>query len=206
MKVLLLSDIHSDFEKLETILRKSEFDVLFIAGDFTHFRPADVFKADEIISKYTSSCYAVHGNCDHEQVLQHNYDAITFIHRKSLPFEDFILHGIGGSGFTPFNTPSEYSENEIMEMVRELKLGGRDILLSHCPPKGILDRTYSGLHAGCDAIRDVIESFEIVMCGHIHESHGVVRNPTLVVNPGAAMWGRYALIDLKTFEVELRKV
>ncbi len=206
MRLLLLSDIHSDFEKLEIILKEVEFDVVFVAGDFTHFRPSDVFKADEILSKYASLCYAVHGNCDHEQVLQHRYDVITFIHCRSVPFEDYTLHGIGGSGFTPFNTPSEYSEDEMKGMVEKLNLGERNILLSHCPPKGTLDRTYSGIHAGCGVIRDFAEHFDVILCGHIHEAHGIERNPTLAVNPGPAMWGRYALINLETLEVELKKI
>ncbi len=206
MRLLLLSDIHSSFENLKRILEMEDFDAVVIAGDVTHFHPPDVFKADKIIAQHTDSCYAVHGNCDHEKVLEYDYDAIRFIHRESLTLDDFIIHGIGGSGITPFNTPSEYTEDEIREMVAGLKLGEKNILLSHCPPKGVLDRTYSGIHAGCSAIRELAKSFDAILCGHIHEAHGVDSKITLTVNPGPVMWGRYAIFDTKKMVAELKKV
>ncbi len=208
MRLLLLSDIHSSFENLKEILSRESFDAIVVAGDITHFRPADVFKADSIIAQHTDECFAVHGNCDHEKVLEHQYDGIRFIHRRSLRLDDFTIHGIGGSGITPFNTPSEYTDEEIMKMIGELKIEkeGRNILLTHCPPKGILDKTYSGVHAGCNAIREHVKSFDAILCGHIHEAHGVDDKITLAVNPGPVMWGRYALFDAEKMEVELRKI
>lgn len=51
---------------------------------------------------------------------------------------------------------------------------GTDILLTHGPAEGILDRTVYGKEVGCadllDAVRRVNPSFFV--CGHIHEAHG----------------------------------
>lgn len=211
MKLLLISDIHSEFENLRKILETTDFDAILIAGDITHFRPADVLKADSIFAQYSDSCFAVHGNCDYEEMLKYECDAIKFIHRHSVKFDDLALHGIGGSGITPFDTPSEYSEEEIRRMLLDLKLDDSrmNFLLSHCPPKGVLDKTYSGLHAGCEAIREHARSFDVVVCGHIHEAHGVegMRDgEKLAINPGPVIWRRYALLDTVRMNVELRKI
>lgn len=206
MRVLLLSDIHSSTQNLEKILNAAEYDAVFIAGDLTQFRPKDARVIDEILSEYIDSCLAVHGNCDHEVILREDYRTLKFIHGRSVEFDGYSVHGVGGSGITPFNTPSEYTEDEILEVIDSFVLGDFNILLSHCPPKGFLDRTYSGVHAGCEAIRERMEKFGVILCGHIHESHGVVSKPQLVVNPGPVMWGRFAIIDLEKGEAELRKL
>ncbi len=206
MRVLVVSDIHSHFANFEEILKSVDFDVLFISGDLTDFSVKDVFKVDEIISKYASECYAVHGNCDYETILNLDLDSITFIHAKSVKVDELTVHGLGGSGITPFNTPSEYPESEIERILANFKLSEVNVLLSHCPPKGILDKTRSGVHAGCAAIRKFAEKFDVIFCGHIHEAHGVVKGDVFAANPGPAAWRRYAVFDTNTFEVELHRL
>ena len=53
-----------------------------------------------------------------------------------------------------------------------------DILVSHEPPKGILDLTYHGFSAGSAYLRELVEHAEhkprLWLCGHIHESRGVI--------------------------------
>ena len=53
-----------------------------------------------------------------------------------------------------------------------------DILVSHEPPKGILDMTYHGFSAGSSYLRELVEHAEhkprLWLCGHIHESRGVL--------------------------------
>lgn len=209
MKILLLSDIHSSFEMLERILEKVEkadFDVLLIAGDLTQFKPTDAIRIDRILSEFTENCFAVHGNCDHEVILEGNYDSLKFIHGKSVEFNGYRIHGIGGSAITPFNTPSEYSASQMRSFMSNFRFGEKNILLSHCPPKGILDRTYSGLNVGCEAIRERIVEFDLILCGHVHECCGKANSPTLAVNPGPVMWGRFAIIDTENLEVSLMKL
>lgn len=50
-----------------------------------------------------------------------------------------------------------------------------DILITHGPPSGILDRTISGSNAGCG---DLLKKIELIkpkyhLFGHIHEAYGV---------------------------------
>ena len=53
-----------------------------------------------------------------------------------------------------------------------------DILVSHEPPKGVLDMTYHGFSAGSSYLRELVEHAQhkprLWLCGHIHESRGVL--------------------------------
>ncbi len=209
MKVLAISDTHSNFLVLKEILESENFDAIFVCGDITDFRGEDVLRFEQIVREVGVPCFAVHGNCDDELAIKllEKSEVVTFLHGKSVTFNDFTLHGVGGSNQTPFYTPSEYSEEYLEELIKGFEFGDENILISHCPPYGVLDRTYEGIHAGSTAVSLNLKFFDVVVCGHIHEAKGVERiRETLVVNPGSAASGNYALIDLEKRDVELRNV
>lgn len=206
MRVLLLSDIHSNTRNLEDILKREDFDLLLIAGDLTHFRKQDVITIDEVVSKYAPECYAVHGNCDNREIISYDLNAINFVHGKSLELEELTIHGIGGSLKTPFGTPSEYSEQDFEEILRNFKFSDFNLLISHSPAKYILDRTNYGENIGSEVIRRYLDNFQIALTGHVHESFGVYRDQRIVVNPGPVNWGRFAILNLERMEIELKKI
>ena len=47
-------------------------------------------------------------------------------------------------------------------------------MITHCPPKGILDKTEAGVKAGCALLRAEIQRIapKYHVFGHIHESYG----------------------------------
>ena len=77
-----------------------------------------------------------------------------------------------------------------------------DILVTHVPPKGVLDKCYNGDRAGSRYLHEAVCSSlvkpKLWLCGHIHEGYGfeVVRfgsdkaDATLVVNAANANAGR----------------
>jgi len=79
------------------------------------------------------------------------------------------------------------------------------VVLSHCPPNGLLDRTRDGSHIGHPPLRDYLDKAPeaplLVLCGHVHESFGQVRRGrTLVVNAATG----FALLDLDLFRGQAR--
>jgi hypothetical protein len=107
--------------------------------------------------------------------------------------------GVGGSSYTPFDTPFELAEEEIMDTLNRgwIDHGSRwTVLVSHEPPRDTrVDRTFSGMHVGSPSVRRFVEEKKpsIVFCGHIHEARGKDKiNDTIIVNPGAARHGNYA--------------
>ncbi len=91
--------------------------------------------------------------------------------------------GIGGAGPALFGFCYEWTEAQ----VRALTVPDCDILLCHAPPADTpLDRTLDGDHVGSVAIRErALAHRGALVCGHIHESPGVVQlGDCLVLNAG----------------------
>src|SRR5260370_29864326 len=83
--------------------------------------------------------------------------------------------GLGYSNSTPFNTPGEYSEDELAKRLAKFSSVNPRILVCHAPPRNTkLDRAGEGQHFGIQAVRDFIEQHqpEDFYCGHIHEAAG----------------------------------
>ena len=81
-----------------------------------------------------------------------------------------------------------------------------DILVTHGPVKGILDRTVYGQEVGCtdllDAVQNINPSYHI--CGHIHEAYGqVVLGNTNFIN-ASVLNEDYCLVN-PPIEFELKK-
>jgi predicted phosphodiesterase len=60
-----------------------------------------------------------------------------------------------------------------------------DVLVTHGPPMGVLDKTLRGEPVGCEALRDRVAQLRprLHVFGHIHEAYGVhEQNGTLFVN------------------------
>ncbi len=205
MKALVVSDIHSAFRRFKRVISAESFDIIVVCGDITDFAANHIPQFLEAVEDYT--CIAVHGNCDPpEAVSLLRSSDIHFIHGKSIELDGITFHGIGGSNYTPFFTPSEYSEDEIREVISNFTFGDFNVLVTHCPPKGILDFTYTRKRAGSEAIAEIADRFDVILCGHIHEARGIEEREFLAVNPGSVSAGRYAVVDLKERKAELKQV
>jgi predicted phosphodiesterase len=83
-----------------------------------------------------------------------------------------------------------------------------DVMCSHVPPKNLLDKCYSGGHAGSVTLRKAVEKMKtgppvLWLCGHIHEARGILRHDfggdqapeTLIINAANANPGMAEKID-----------
>jgi Icc-related predicted phosphoesterase len=176
MKLLIFSDIHGDKAALEKLMA-IEADYYFADGDLANWGRG-LGELGPIMQKRADRMYVLPGNHESEA------DIVRFceehglhnFHGKSIKIGEFFVAGLGYSNPTPFNTPGEYSEEELA--TRLGKFSGLDplILICHTPPKGTkLDRAGEGQHYGSQAVRDFIEREQPLYfyCGHIHEAAGV---------------------------------
>ena len=72
-----------------------------------------------------------------------------------------------------------------------------DILITHGPVYGILDRTVHGLHVGCETLKDTLKTIlpKVHICGHIHEAYGQMQTKdTLYIN-ASVLDVRYRLVN-----------
>lgn len=213
MRIITATDFHKELECLSKILEIGESsDVILFAGDFSTWGDASITKRMlEEIEFSPTKVYLVPGNMDNPTLFE---NCKANIHGKVIRIGNASLLGLGGSNPTPFNTPNEFSESSIKEMLDKLsdELRNEDsILLSHTPPFNTkADENAEGMHVGSKSVREFIHSKEpkLVICGHIHEARCIDRvGRGTVVNPGAAQNGHYAVIDFgKEIKVELKKL
>jgi len=189
VKVLVFSDIHSDSRALERLM-SIEADYYVCAGDLVNWgRQLDAM--GEILQRHAERVYVIPGN--HESASQIEDLCAKFglhqFHGEYVKVGEFYLTGLGYSNPTPFDTPGEYSEEEL-----ERKLHAFDglkpmIAVCHAPPYGtVLDRITNLKHAGSKAVREFLRREEprYFFCGHIHEAAGASDKlgPTSAMNVG----------------------
>jgi len=203
MKVLVGTDFHgneSAFEGFASRAEEEKVDVIVVCGDVTHFGTLE--EARRLLSLLMGlrlPILFVPGNCDPPSLIGVDIEGTNCIHGKSVTYSDLTFIGVGGSPLTPFSTPFEITEEEIMNTLNRGSENLRDnrwiVLISHAPPRNTsLDKTSFGRHVGSLNVRKFIEKRKpsVVFCGHIHEAKGEDRiNNTIVVNPGPARHGNY---------------
>jgi len=205
MKLFIITDIHSNPDKIYKYLDENPVDEIIITGDVTEFGPEDLFV--DTLNKFNTyaNVHALMGNCDPKNApeLLDKSDA-TNIHDNISNIGKIKLVGFGGSNPTPFNTTNEYDEEILYESLIKyedvLKSDNFIILITHAPPYDTnTDKIDGGLHVGSTAVRQVIEETQptLNLCGHVHESIGKDKiGNTITINPGDASSGHACLIEL----------
>jgi hypothetical protein len=176
MKILIFSDIHGDARSLEKIVAQTA-DIYIAAGDLSNFG-AGLEQCAEVMIELGENLWVLPGN--HET---HN-ETRSFCKRYG--FTDFHCQvkalgstrwaGLGYSNITPFNTPGEYSEEEIAKALAAFEGNNPLYLVVHFPPLGTkLDEFAPGKHGGSPTLRQWVERIQPVylFCGHIHEAAGM---------------------------------
>jgi len=192
LRVIGVTDLHGKYHHLSRVLQYKP-DVLLVSGDITHFgRDLKVIDYLRYLKEEGIKIFAVPGNCDTLEVIEKMNRLGINLDGRWVNVDGIYYVGIGGSNRTPFNTPNEYSEEELyfkfINTVREIEedIKGRFILISHAPPYNTMaDRTLDG-HVGSIAIRRIIQEYRplLVACGHIHESRCIDKlGSTYIVNP-----------------------
>ena len=172
--------------------------------------------AEDRLAERGTRCYVTGGNDDPDEVLE------PLRRRAGSPLvfcegavedlgEGLSILSLGYSNHTPWKTPRELSEEELLSRIRALAAQAPDprrtIFNLHVPPVGTgLDRCplldtgsdppavvrvggeVQYFDAGSTAVREALEEFQpfLSLHGHIHESRGAARlGATLALNPGS---------------------
>ncbi|MBP2132998.1 Icc-related predicted phosphoesterase [Methanomicrobium sp. W14] len=212
INVLLLTDLHGQYGKMGSFLDLGP-DMVLISGDLTEMGPCET--VIPLLDEINVPCFAIPGNCDPKEILDtiEKSEAVC-LHGSSIDIGEVTLVGVGGANPTPFCTPFEIDEKEIDNLLTNAesraKQNVHNILLCHAPPYGVLDDV-GGNSVGSRSIKDHMNKYDLVCCGHIHDQSGIKEvDGTIVVNPGPASEGRCAMITLgdepKDIKVDLKKV
>ncbi|MEM4160976.1 MAG: metallophosphoesterase family protein, partial [Thermoplasmata archaeon] len=125
-------------------------------------------------------------------------------HASSQEFQNLKFSGFGGANGTPWAYGNLYTEEEIYTALQKI-VGENTVLVTHTPPISFV-RARISEDMGSTAVDRIVQEKKpvAVLCGHIHEAAGIERifGNTLVVNPGPAKHGRYALVEVEGRNVE----
>lgn len=175
MKILLFSDIHEDVRTLARLMA-TPADLYIAAGDLANWsRGLDA--CGPILQPHGERVWVLPGN--HESAQQIADFCAKFglrnFHEQAWQVDGRWMAGLGYSSPTPFNTPGEYSEEEMAKRLEKFAALSPLVLVCHAPPFGSdLDRVNSSTHAGSRSVKKFLEQHppEWFFCGHIHECGG----------------------------------
>ena len=142
MRIAGITDLHGNYQGINEIFIYKP-DVLIISGDITHFgRNLKVIDYLKFLKENSNiKILAIPGNCDSEEVINKINDIGINLDGRIINIGGIYFIGLGGSNITPFNTPNEYTEEEIylkfkntIKKVKKENLINKFVLISHAPP------------------------------------------------------------------------
>ena len=188
MKLLHISDTHS-MHGLYPMSRFEGIDVIVHSGDCSNYK--DPYKNEQEVRNFIE--WYKHVPVVNKIYVAGNHD--TSIEKRFISRENFTDNGIVYlenegitiDGIKYWGSPNTPSFNDWAFMKARHKLyktweaipDDTDVLITHGPPKGILDLSTDVKHnlemCGCSALRKRVEKMNLkAMCfGHIHNSEGI---------------------------------
>lgn len=193
MKLTFISDTHS----LHRQIKLSGGDLLIHAGDVCNRgTEGEVLAFIQWFEKqdYVHKIF-IAGN--HDWFFEEYSD--NYI-RKLLPESVYYLNDSGieinkvkfwGSPIQPtfFNWAFNRERGAEIDQHWQKIPSDTDILITHGPPFGILDKTVGNLNVGCEMLRKKVDALQpkIHVFGHIHEARGILeQNNTTFINAAIA--------------------
>lgn len=186
MKILCISDTHNKHHKLEL----PACDVLIHAGDFSGKgleKEIHAFLA-WFASEKVPGTYKIFIAGNHDFGME-KAERIFYEKRASelgliyLNDSGVEINGvkIWGSPMTPWFHDWAFNRHRGIEIRKHWDLipHDTDILITHGPPLGILDKTWRGQNVGCEELRKLIleekkfQKLKLHVFGHIHEDKGI---------------------------------
>ncbi|HJU10157.1 MAG TPA: metallophosphoesterase [Candidatus Binataceae bacterium] len=214
MKIVSFGDVHMatrNLERMGDILRDT--DLIIVSGDLTNF--GGINETRKVLDEVRQACphmLALPGNLDRREVTPFLEEEGIALHGKGMVIDGVAIFGCGGSNITPFNTPTELTEDEIYETLKRghaMVEGKRPLLMvCHTPPyETKCDRITGGRAVGSIAARRFIEEVKPNLCisGHIHESAATDNiGPTIIINAGPFKGGGYVVVHSDGVRLEAK--
>lgn len=179
MKLVLISDTHGAHKTVQV----PEGDVLIHAGDLS--KRGEEGEVKEFLDWFSKQphTYKVFVAGNHDWLFERR--SAEYI--KSLIPENIIylndsgveINGvyIWGSPIQPtfYNWAFNRDRGEDIKRHWDLIPEHTDVLITHGPPYGILDKTFRGEHVGCQDLMNAIHEIQpkLHVFGHIHEGYGI---------------------------------
>jgi len=179
MKIVAVSDTHTDYAKLIV----PDGDVFVHAGDIDLNNMRDAIRFNKWLGTLPHKYKIIVGGNHDKWLEQTNYHLKIDILRDCIYLENkgIEIEGVKfwGSPMTPMFNDWHFMANRGEDIRRywDMIPSDTDVIITHGPPKRILDATPRGIwfdYVGCDELLARIQQIKpkVHISGHIHFSHG----------------------------------
>lgn len=202
MKILFLSDTHSQHRKLNDL---PEADILIHGGDVS--KMGRDHEVEDFMRWFSGLEYRykifIAGNHDFffegetpKSIKRFLNENTFYLHNSSVEIEGLK---IWGSPYTPtfFNWAFNLDRGKAIEKVWKDIPPDTDVLITHGPPFGILDGTRSDQHVGCEELLKKIKKIKpkYHLFGHIHEAYGIFNTEKTTFINGSVLNENYEMVN-----------
>ncbi len=190
VRLLAVADLHSQTAAIQVVrdgVDRHLPDAVIVAGDLTNY--GDAAEVRRVLDNLPGRVLAIPGNLDVRRAFE---EGIAQSRAESLMGKRIAIHGVSIAGLSRPGASQSAS---------------CDILVVHEPPRGILDNVGGGRHIGFAEHLEALRRLHprVLLCGHCHESPGVVSHGgTTVVNCTLGSGGRGALVEVEDDHVAVR--
>ena len=180
MKIICISDTHNQHENLSV----PNGDMLIHAGDITSTgERQDLVKFNDWLGRLPHK-YKIVIAGNHDFYAENHPEETRQILSNAIYLNDsgVLIEGLNiwGSPISPTFHHWAFMKNRGEDIRKHWEMipENTDILITHCPPFGILDQTDSGKNEGCEDLLAFIETKtkpRLHVFGHIHEAYGQIQ-------------------------------
>ena len=186
MKILHLSDTHSQHRRLADM---PEADIIVHSGDFCMIDNEE--EGLDFLNWFCDLSYkhkificGNHDNCLYGANIDGLPDNVHQLSNSGIEIDGIKFYGV------PMFLEDCITERQHRNYINIPS--DTDVLITHCPPYGILDYD-DGIHYGSDDLLIKLSNLHLKahIFGHIHSQHGIMEQNGIIFSNGAIMTSDY---------------
>jgi uncharacterized protein len=216
MRILVVSDLHGDFESVDRARTEHRPNLILSCGDWGDAEQVSEQVLQDLLRLVP--VYTTFGNHDPLEILARleNPDGSPVLIGQGLvqEFGGLRLAAIGGIWAKSHAKPHYVTDDDVAQAAARIARSGPvDILLTHGCPIGLADLTPTGRHGGQPCFLEAFKTVEprLHLCGHVHfAQERILKDGRKVLNVGATPEGSIVVVEFdaerKTLEARLERL
>lgn len=183
IKIAALSDTHEDHKKVVFNEKHLQADLLIFGGDFSA-KFANQEDVQEFLVWFAGQPqkYKIMIGGNHDFFAEENEDklrsmlppGVIYLNNESVEIEGYKIFGSPNTPNMPMWAFSKMEDK--MNQFYDKIPADTQILITHSPPFGILDKSSRGINCGSSTLLEKIGSLQLKanIFGHVHNASGVI--------------------------------
>ncbi|MFO8047799.1 MAG: metallophosphoesterase family protein [Desulfosudaceae bacterium] len=200
MKIYAAADIHGRSENFDLVRAKAvetKADAIVLAGDIGGFFSQN--RSAVQLAEMPLPVLVIRGNSDRARTEAKLWPgpSVHPLHLRKVRLKAGCFSGISGTCLLPLASRLGVAEAAFVQKHLSF-FQDVSVLVTHPPPRGVLDKVAGRFSAGSSALRRLVLTQQppVLICGHIHENAGTAYlGSTLVVNCSIGKAGGGALVS-----------